>query len=168
VLLAVLAISAAIGLIFGRHGRRDAPRASAVPAEPKVVASASDLKLKLNPNEATPEDLAALPSIGATLARRIAEARADGPFLSADDIRARVRGIGPVTLARIKPYLEFGVPQDVGPRLDSAATAIVDVGAGSGVPSGLSRKPPRSKSRTGKNSGVQLVAKSGAAASPSP
>lgn len=50
-------------------------------------------------------ELAQLPQIGETLARRIVESReADGPFLDHDDL-LRVRGIGPKTLEGIRPYL---------------------------------------------------------------
>jgi competence protein ComEA len=43
--------------------------------------------------------------VGETLARRIVETRAaEGPFVDFDDLR-RVRGIGPKTLERMKPYL---------------------------------------------------------------
>jgi competence protein ComEA len=46
-----------------------------------------------------------LPEIGESLARRIVEDRAErGPFRDHNDLR-RVRGIGPKTLERIKPYL---------------------------------------------------------------
>jgi Helix-hairpin-helix motif len=157
VLLAVLAISAAIGLMM--VGRRDRPRG----AKSELAAS----ELKLDPNTATPEALATLPQIGPTLARRIFEARADGPFRSPEDIRARVRGIGPATLARIQPYLRIEVvPQD-GPQLDSPAIAIVDAGANPGErPVSTSRKPPRSRTRKAKGASVQLAAKGGASESP--
>ena len=69
----------------------------------------------LDPNTASPQALEALPHLGPTLARRIAEARADGPFRSLDDVRARVRGIGPVTLARIAPHLQIAPPPESGP-----------------------------------------------------
>lgn len=46
-----------------------------------------------------------LPRIGETLARRIVDARhKHGPFSSHDDLR-RVAGIGPKTLASMRPYL---------------------------------------------------------------
>jgi competence protein ComEA len=48
---------------------------------------------------------AELPDVGETLARRIIESRdAAGPFGDHDDL-LRVRGIGPRTLERLKPYL---------------------------------------------------------------
>jgi competence protein ComEA len=158
VLLAVVAISAAIGLMAGR---RDRPR----PTSAKPVLEASELKL--DPNTATAEALTALPHIGPTLARRIVEARSDGPFRSPEDIRARVRGIGPATLAQIQPYLRIGDEVEIGPRLDSQPIAIVDAGANRGLPAvSSSRKPPRSRSRKAKGSSVQLAAKAGASASP--
>ena len=56
-------------------------------------------------NEAEWPELAQLPDIGETLARRIVESRnRDGPFLDHEDLQ-RVRGIGPRTLDRVRPYL---------------------------------------------------------------
>jgi competence protein ComEA len=56
-------------------------------------------------NKAQWPELAELPEIGPTLARRIVESRAsDGPYADHEDLR-RVRGIGPLTLERMKPYL---------------------------------------------------------------
>ena len=50
-------------------------------------------------------ELAVLPNIGESLAKRIVEDRAlHGPFREASDLR-RVRGIGPKTLEGMKPYL---------------------------------------------------------------
>lgn len=60
---------------------------------------------QVDPNTADWPELVQLPGIGPTLARRIVESRrADGPFLDHEDLR-RVRGIGPKTLDRIRPYL---------------------------------------------------------------
>ena len=56
-------------------------------------------------NEADWPELVQLPGIGETLARRIVESRRrDGRFLDHEDVQ-RVRGIGPRTLDRIRPYL---------------------------------------------------------------
>jgi hypothetical protein len=162
-LLAVLAVLAAIGMFLGSPGR---PRAEV----PKSAASAARVErtdLVLDPNTASPQALEALPHVGPTLARRIAEARADGPFRSLDDVRARVRGIGPVTLARITPYLQIGSPPESGPVFNAEAIAIVDAGASSELPTGrTSQKPPRSRTRKSKSSAVALAVKSGAEASP--
>ena len=56
-------------------------------------------------NKAEWPELAELPDIGETLARRIVDSRATGgAFRDHDDLR-RVRGIGPRTLEKMKPYL---------------------------------------------------------------
>jgi competence protein ComEA len=56
-------------------------------------------------NTASWPELAQLPDIGETLARRIVQSRnQDGPFQTHEEIQ-RVRGIGPVLLNRIRPYL---------------------------------------------------------------
>jgi competence protein ComEA len=56
-------------------------------------------------NKANWPEFAELPDIGETLARRIVDSReTGGAFRDHDDLR-RVRGIGPRTLERLKPYL---------------------------------------------------------------
>ena len=56
-------------------------------------------------NQAGWPEFAELPGIGETLARRIVESReADGPFMSLEDVQ-RVKGIGPKTMERLRPYL---------------------------------------------------------------
>jgi competence protein ComEA len=59
----------------------------------------------VNINKAEWPEFAELPDIGETLARRIVDSRqAGGAFRDHDDLR-RVRGIGPRTLEKMKPYL---------------------------------------------------------------
>ena len=56
-------------------------------------------------NKATWPEVAQLPGIGETVARRIVESReTEGPFRRLSDLN-RVRGVGKTTLERIKPYL---------------------------------------------------------------
>lgn len=56
-------------------------------------------------NTAAWPEFTQLPGIGESLARRIVESReARGPFADHDEL-LRVRGIGPKTLDRIKPFL---------------------------------------------------------------
>jgi competence protein ComEA len=56
-------------------------------------------------NKADWPEFAELPELGETLARRIVDSRADaGAFGDHDDL-LRVRGIGPRTLEKMKPYL---------------------------------------------------------------
>ena len=68
-------------------------------------------------NRADWPELAQLPEIGESLAKRIVETRRHrGPYLDHDDLR-RVRGIGPKTLERIRPYLRPMPPgEDVAGR----------------------------------------------------
>jgi competence protein ComEA len=62
-------------------------------------------KFLVDVNKADWPELAELPEIGPTLAQRIVESRTSaGPFVDHEDLR-RVRGIGPLTLERMKPYL---------------------------------------------------------------
>ena len=68
-------------------------------------AAALTARYQVDINNAEWPEFAELPQIGETLARRIVESRQTaGPFADHDDLR-RVRGIGPRTLERIKPYL---------------------------------------------------------------
>jgi competence protein ComEA len=63
------------------------------------------LGLRIDLNRAGIADLDALPGIGPRLAQRIIAERArDGPFRRVEELR-RVRGIGPKTLARIRPLV---------------------------------------------------------------
>lgn len=55
-------------------------------------------------NRADTLTLQGLPGVGPALARRIVEARREEPFRSVDDL-VRVRGIGPATLARLRPLV---------------------------------------------------------------
>ena len=68
-------------------------------AEPQTASFQVDV------NTADWPELVQLPGIGETLAQRIVESReATGPYLDHNDLQ-RVRGIGPKTLDRLRPYL---------------------------------------------------------------
>lgn len=57
-------------------------------------------------NSATPAELELLPRIGPALAGRIVQDReTNGPFKSLDDLQ-RVKGIGPITVQRLKGLAE--------------------------------------------------------------
>lgn len=61
---------------------------------------------KLDLNRASAAELESLPGIGPKLAARIlAERTAHGPFRSLEDLAARVSGIGPKSVERIRPYV---------------------------------------------------------------
>jgi competence protein ComEA len=64
-----------------------------------------EARYQVDINKADWPELAELPDIGETLAQRIVESRqVQGAFRDHDDLR-RVRGIGPRTLEKMKPYL---------------------------------------------------------------
>ncbi len=64
-----------------------------------------EVSLQIDINQADWSDLLVLPGIGESLARRIVDSRnVHGPFVDHDDL-TRVRGIGPKTVAKIKPML---------------------------------------------------------------
>jgi competence protein ComEA len=61
----------------------------------------------ININLASQAELMRLPRIGPKLSERIIEERAKGPFKSVDELR-RVKGIGPKTLANLRPFITAG------------------------------------------------------------
>ena len=63
-------------------------------------------KQPLNPNTATAEQLATLPEVGPELAKAIIKQRTKKPFAKPEDL-LDVKGIGPVTLDKMKPRLQF-------------------------------------------------------------
>ncbi|WP_197444201.1 ComEA family DNA-binding protein [Maioricimonas rarisocia] len=71
---------------------------------------------RVDANSATWVELMLLEGIGEQLARRIvADREQSGPFASVDDLE-RVRGIGPKTLARIRPGLQCLPPESFEPE----------------------------------------------------
>jgi competence ComEA-like helix-hairpin-helix protein len=67
--------------------------------------SAADLHYHIDINRADVATLGLLPGVGPTIAQRIVEHRRDaGPFESLDAMHA-VGGVGPKTVARIRPYI---------------------------------------------------------------
>lgn len=97
-----------------RLDRRAAPEAPNVPAAPRggaprpraPAAPASDAA-PVDVNRAGATELARLPGVGPALAARIVAAReAAGPFRTPDDLR-RVRGLGRVKIARLRPLVRI-------------------------------------------------------------
>jgi competence ComEA-like helix-hairpin-helix protein len=73
---------------------------------PAAVRGPALIPSRIDLDHATARDLEKLPGIGPALAARIVADRADhGPFRT-PGVLLRVRGIGPRTLDRIRPYLE--------------------------------------------------------------
>jgi hypothetical protein len=63
--------------------------------------------LLIDPNTAPPGVLSALPRLGPVLTGRIVEERERRSFTGPDDLDVRVKGIGPATIAAIRPFLRF-------------------------------------------------------------
>ena len=69
------------------------------------------LGLAINLNQASKEDLEALPGVGPVLASRIIAYRTShGPFRRLEDL-STIPGIGPKNLKHIRPYLTLDSPQ---------------------------------------------------------
>ena len=105
--LSAIAFVAALSLVSSSHGGRDSAGAGGDVAGrggPPPV-------LKIDPNTAPVTLLTILPALGPARAAAIVEERAARPFESPEDLERRVKGIGPATLERIRPYLRFEPPR---------------------------------------------------------
>ena len=69
-------------------------------------------ELRIDPNTAPAGVLEALPKGGPAVVSRIIEARDQAPFRDLDDFDVRVRGVGPVMLEAMRPYLRFDSTTD--------------------------------------------------------
>jgi competence protein ComEA len=85
--------------------------------------------LGIDPNLADAAALEALPGVGPARAEAIVAGRADGAYRTLADL-GRVRGIGPVTLRRAAPWLEFGA----GPAVTGAGSLRGDTGTSPEAP----------------------------------
>jgi len=81
-------------------------------------------RLRLDPNTAPREVLGALPGVGPKMADAIVAARKRRPFDSAKDFDARVSGIGPATMQRLRPNLRF--PGDGEPAAGGGSGVVGD------------------------------------------
>ncbi len=80
---------------------------------PRALAEA-DLTGQININEAPAKQLALLPGIGATKAKRIVTYRSKRRFKKTVEL-ARVRGIGLKTVRKLKPFLRIQGPSTLEP-----------------------------------------------------
>jgi len=80
-------------------------------------------QLIVDPNTARAEVLVALPKLGPALVSRIVAAREKAPFRSVDELKGRVRGIGPATLESLRPHLRIETAEAEG-DLSSIPTAV--------------------------------------------
>lgn len=107
-------------LKWAKHQTRNAGKIH-IMADPSGVASLRPgwmavptrlaLGVPLDINRASVDELALVPGINEQLAERIVALRGStGGFLKLEDIRA-VKGIGPATVRRLRPYLTVGTKQ---------------------------------------------------------
>jgi competence protein ComEA len=104
-------VSAALLLIAAFWVRQGGPRGGLVEIDHRQPQS---VRFQVDLNTADWPELTVLPDIGETLARRIVESRErEGPYRGADDLR-RVKGIGPVTVENVRPYVrnDEGMPKE--------------------------------------------------------
>lgn len=90
----------------------------------------------VDPNAASAEELDRLPGVGASKALRIVREREEnGPFASVEDL-ARVTGLGPKSVEKLKPYLRVaggGVSSERRPAAVARAGPPVGEGRGAGA-----------------------------------
>ena len=98
--------------------------------------------LLIDLNTAPPPVLETLPHVGQTLVRQLVAARELRPLASLEETASRVRGLGPSTVAQLRPYLRFGnsVP----------ASAGADEGPDSDRTDGKTRTTMRKRNRSRK------------------
>lgn len=78
-----------------------------------------DAHLRLDPNTASRSELSLLPGLGPVRSARIVAYRQRAgrwPAFGQPGDLAQVRGIGPVTVARLRPHLRFDASAAGGPR----------------------------------------------------
>ena len=105
-LLTVLLLCLSVKLAFNRTRIPD--------PQPEAGLRSNELATQIDPNTATWEELAAIPRLGEKRAQAIVALRDQllgdhpdhPPFSKLDDLR-QVKGIGPSTIANLKPYLFF-------------------------------------------------------------
>jgi len=110
--LAAVVFVAALGL--GMASRSVAP--------PPAKENRRAPELRLDPNTAPPEVLAALPHVGPKLVREWVKARSEGRFISLEDAQSRVMGLGPATLGQVAPYLAFEGTRRESPQMLAGLT----------------------------------------------
>lgn len=78
--------------------------------------------LVIDPNTTPASVLEALPHVGPSLVKQLIEQREIRPFESTEDLRQRVRGLGPATLARLAPHLRIAARSEASTDSDVLKT----------------------------------------------
>ena len=80
--------------------------------------------------------LGALPHVGPSLVKKLVEQREVRPFASIEDLRRRVRGLGPATMARLAPHLRIAPGRDLIPDPGGCGGCIDSLGFRTGPGAG--------------------------------
>jgi competence protein ComEA len=81
---------------------------------------------RVDPNRADVAELRRLPGVGEAVARAlVANREAEGPYRTPEDL-TRVRGIGPASVARLGPHLDFTRPPPAGVLARRGGTGAPD------------------------------------------
>jgi hypothetical protein len=96
-----LAVSPGVVLPLGPDGERLVGPPQRMSGEQQLA-----LGLRLDPNQASADELTALPDIGPSLAQAIVIERRRAPIRSESDL-LRVRGLGPKRVAKLRWYLHL-------------------------------------------------------------
>jgi competence protein ComEA len=126
--LTVAGVLAAVGLVAGNA---TLTRIGPVTVAPRLV---------VDPNTASPEVLCTLPKMGPATVARIVAAREMSPFRSLEDFDARVRGVGPATMASLRQHLQIE-PSVSEPIAASTATPTEVVAVPAARPVRIARSP---------------------------
>jgi competence protein ComEA len=117
----VLALLSAIMLVLLAAYWVRLTRWGTVPVEVRHL-EPRQLDFRIDVNSATWVEWGQLDGIGDAMARRIvADREENGPFRSIEELR-RVKGIGPKTLERLRPWLSIGPQQPPGDGLPATGT----------------------------------------------
>ncbi len=114
--------------------------AAALAADSTAPASANgkDAK-KVNINQATAEQLAFLPRVGAKAAQRVVDYRkTKGPFARPEDLM-EVKGFGEKKFEQLKPYLAVSGPTTLSAKVSSAGSRGASKSSGNGNGKGNSK-----------------------------
>jgi DNA uptake protein ComE-like DNA-binding protein len=110
-----------------------------------AIVAAPDLLIDLN--TAPAPVLETLPHVGPTLVRQLVAARELRPLASLEELAGRVRGLGPSTVAQLRPFLRFGNSVPARGELEGNADRDWPVGNTSTTvrKRNRSRKPPATR-----------------------
>jgi competence protein ComEA len=129
----VLTVATAVVVALAAWGARaDEARAATKAVAPLALAAPKSSDGVVNLNDATEDQLALLPGIGAGKAHAIAEHRRAHPFRRIDEL-TKVKGIGRKTFGRLRPYITTVGATMLGARRQAASLAT----RGSAIRAGL-------------------------------